>query len=73
VAQHMDVGNDILYINTFSGALANASFGPTASFLGGSGLATFSAGVGKWNDDILWWGLAGMYDFSNPQLYMEQK
>lgn len=57
--EYSDVGNDIRYIDTISGALANASFGRTASFLGGASLAGFSAGIGKWNDDILWWALAG--------------
>lgn len=60
VAQYSDVGNDIRLVPTLSGALANASFGPTASFLGGAQLESFSAGIGKWNDDILWWALAGM-------------
>ena len=60
VAQYMDVGNDIQYMETFSGALANAAFGQSASFLGGKEAANFSAAAGKWNDDILWWGLAGI-------------
>jgi len=60
VAQYMDVGDDITFMDTFSGALANASFGKAASYLGGSELAGFSATTGKWNDDILWWGIAGI-------------
>jgi len=61
VAQYMDVGNDIQYMETFSGALANAAFGQSASFLGGKEAANFSAAAGKWNDDILWWGLAAVH------------
>ena len=59
--EYSDVGNDIKYVETISGALANASFGRTASFLGGASLQGFSAGIGKWNDDILWWALAGIF------------
>ena len=51
--------SDSTYFKTIGGALANASFGPTASFLGDAALQQFSATTGKWNDDILWWGLAG--------------
>jgi hypothetical protein len=60
VAQYMDVGDDITFMETFSGALGNASFGRHASFLGPKNLLNFSAATGKWNDDILWWGIAGI-------------
>ena len=59
--QYTDVGKDFTYFDTIGSALANASFGPSASFLGDPALQQFSAATGKWNDDILWWALAGEF------------
>ncbi len=58
---YTDVSQDYTYYETIRGALVNASFGTkTASFLGPPELENFSETSGKWNDDILWWALAGM-------------
>lgn len=47
-----------MMVDTIAGALVNASFGPTANFLGDpSWQALVSSLLGKWNDDLAWWGM----------------
>lgn len=39
-------------------AISNASYGPSADFLGSPAIKVLSGQLGKWNDDILWWAMA---------------
>ena len=58
--QYTQVTGDGTYYQTIGGALGNASFGKSASFLGDPSLEVFSSAIGKWNDDIAWWALASV-------------
>ena len=53
--------NDNQFGNDVGTALGLASFGSVGSFLG-SNAAIAATLQGKWNDDIMWWGLAGEFD-----------
>jgi len=58
--QYSQVTGDGTYFPTIGGALGNASFGKSASFLGDPSLEVFSSAIGKWNDDIAWWAMASV-------------
>jgi Glycosyl hydrolase family 76 len=57
--EYCRVAKDGTMVPTITGALVNASYGPVASFLGGSQGSALAGLFGKWNDDILWWAMPG--------------
>ena len=52
---------DDRYLNVIGGALGNASFGESASFIGPRIDGSWQI-RGRWNDDLGWYGLAGNFN-----------
>jgi mannan endo-1,6-alpha-mannosidase len=57
VLEYSRVFKDEKFINIAGTALGLASYGKTGSFLGSNALVAATL-MGRWNDDIAWWGLA---------------
>ncbi|KAI8911131.1 glycoside hydrolase [Gorgonomyces haynaldii] len=61
VLEYSRNSGDSQFVQTVSGALANASYGASADFLGPGSIQQLTATLlGKWNDDIAWWAMAPM-------------
>ncbi|KAI8908021.1 glycoside hydrolase [Gorgonomyces haynaldii] len=59
IFEYARVFKDNSFGNDVANALSLASYGQTGSFLGALG-AVAATLQGKWNDDIMWWGLASV-------------
>lgn len=55
---HAKYTGDTQFMDTVTGCLVNASYGKEQDFLGGSMATVATTLMGKWNDDICWYGLA---------------
>ncbi|KAI8893312.1 glycoside hydrolase [Globomyces pollinis-pini] len=60
VMEYQKLTGDDQYKTTVTNGLTLASYGPVGSFLGKNRASQISI-QGKWNDDILWWALGGLY------------